>query len=1290
MKINDYHQGNKKPSNTVTSSYLALRRSQRIREKQNSLFNSNSSIVNTRKSSLRQSFETHNTFAIAVYSECVKPCYLRSEKKKLSKFIHHNQDKSLKRSLTQRNQTSNSSTNDSRFFQSALDLSSSSSSLNNLTLTGKSSTPIRKEPFLEKKIFINNFDKESDCKPTMATFTDEQFQKFISMIGEMKVSRNITNPSGSFAKCSNRFDGNKSQVESFVDTIKIYKNITNITDENALIGLPLLFEGQAAIWWQGVKSECQTFEAAMDLLLRTFSDHKPEFQIYQEIFRLKQFKDQKTDLFLCDIRRLFSKLPPEDLSTKVQLDIVYGQLILRLRSKIKREDLTSFDDLVRLARIEETFFEEVDKNNDPRNKLSDPSFIDSNNKLFCRYCKAKDHDITNCTKNKKNNASSENNNTSHTNTINKTSKTSDGEKLSIDIKCYGCGKSGFIKSNCPNCKTKKLTGVASLNVIEENLESNDNLGQNEETTEVIDFFSIMLEESYVQSRPLVSIDICGSHGLALIDTAAMISIASKSLFNVLRKNKIVFEHKNITIKLADGSVKTISVPMCQVPIILKQRSFATTIVALPDATHTLLGIDFLVKAGIVVDFYNRTWRFADSNIVFPLIHENKNINSSRSDMTNHSEIIKISSIEVLRSDEGTNLSTEERHRVEDMLAQNHITFAPGGAPTTYIEHHINTGTSRPISVPPYSMTPIKREILKGELNKMLDDDIIEECESPWSAPVVLVPKPNGSHRLCIDYRKLNAVTISDRYPMPKIDDLLHLAKRSLYMSTTDLRSGYWQVPVREEDRDKTAFISPFGLFRFKRMPFGLKNAPSTFQRLIDRLKNSLPDIVILAYLDDLIIISTSFEEHLADIERLFKQLNKYNLRANRDKCVFFRTSVKFLGHIIAENGIHPNPDKISAISKMIPPKNLSHLKTFLATCSWYRKFVPNFAERSSILSALTKKNAPWNWNLEHQTAFEVLKNALTTSPVLQQVDYGKPFILRTDASNYAVGAVLLQKTEDGDEKPIEYASRLLTQAERNYSTSEREALAVVWALKKYQGYLDGAEVTLGTDHQPLRWLMTLRSPSGRLARWALLIQSFNLNIEYIPGKANVVADYLSRPPTDDALEMYSFQVTMPINNISDIREKQLNDPDLKKIINCFEAIDHTDLRNWTDRGYLMNSGILYRYIPDQDNEEAQLVLPETMRGDILKAYHAEPTAGHYGVEKTYMKIANHYFWPGMRRNIENFIKNCLECQKYKPTNLKPAGLLRTPIMLQRMEKNIYRFDWAINKVYHWSSMGIGN
>lgn len=840
--------------------------------------------------------------------------------------------------------------------------------------------------------------------------------------------------------------------------------------------------------------------------------------------------------------------------------------------------------------------------------------------------------------------------------------------MSIDIKCYGCGKSGFIKSKCPNCKTKNLTGVASLNVIEENLESNDNLGQNEETTEVIDFFSIMLEESYVQSRPLVSIDICGSHGLALIDTAAMISIASKSLFNVLRKNKIVFEPKNITIKLADDSVKTISVPMCQVPIILKQRSFATTIVALPDATHTLLGIDFLVKAGIVVDFYNRTWRFADSNIVFPLIHENKNINSSRSDMTNHSEIIKISSIEVLRSDEGTNLSTEERHRVEDMLAQNHITFAPGGAPTTYIEHHINTGTSRPISVPPYSMTPIKREILTGELNKMLDDDIIEECESPWSAPVVLVPKPNGSHRLCIDYRKLNAVTISDRYPMPKIDDLLHLAKRSLYMSTTDLRSGYWQVPVREEDRDKTAFISPFGLFRFKRMPFGLKNAPSTFQRLIDRLRNSLPDIVILAYLDDLIIISTSFEEHLADIERLFKQLNKYNLRANRDKCVFFRTSVKFLGHIIAENGIHPNPDKISAISKMIPPKNLSHLKTFLATCSWYRKFVPNFAEKSSILSALTKKNAPWNWNLEHQTAFEVLKNALTTSPVLQQVDYGKPFILRTDASNYAVGAVLLQKTEDGDEKPIEYASRLLTQAERNYSTSEREALAVVWALKKYQGYLDGAEVTLGTDHQPLRWLMTLRSPSGRLARWALLIQSFNLNIEYIPGKANVVADYLSRPPTDDALEMYSFQVTMPINNISDIREKQLNDPDLKKIINCFEAIDHTDLRNWTDRGYLMNSGILYRYIPDQDNEEAQLVLPETMRGDILKAYHAEPTAGHYGVEKTYMKIANHYFWPGMRRNIENFIKNCLECQKYKPTNLKPAGLLRTPIMLQRMEK----------------------
>ncbi|GFT25932.1 retrovirus-related Pol polyprotein from transposon 297 [Trichonephila clavipes] len=346
-----------------------------------------------------------------------------------------------------------------------------------------------------------------------------------------------------------------------------------------------------------------------------------------------------------------------------------------------------------------------------------------------------------------------------------------------------------------------------------------------------------------------------------------------------------------------------------------------------------------------------------------------------------------------------------------------------GEPTPFIEHRINTRNHLPVAVPPYMMNPSKKEILKQEIDRLLSEGIIGECESPYASPVVLIPKPNGTFRLCIDYRKLNEITVADTYHLPRMDDLLHQAKLTPFMSTLDLRAGYHQVKVHVEDQDKTAFVCPFGTYRFLRMPYGLRNAPATFQRLMNRFCNGLEDILALPYLDDIIV--------------------------------------------------------------------LFHVHCYL-----------------------TKKKVKWQWGFDQQNAFQTLKNSLTTPPVLKQADGTKPYIIRTDASNYALGVVLLQG-EGSDEHPIEYASRLLTPAERNYSTTEREALAVVWALKKFRGYIEGTEITVASDHQPLKWLLNLKSPTGRLARWALEIQSFNLKVQYIPGKANVVADMLSRPVTQE-------------------------------------------------------------------------------------------------------------------------------------------------------------------------------
>lgn len=490
------------------------------------------------------------------------------------------------------------------------------------------------------------------------------------------------------------------------------------------------------------------------------------------------------------------------------------------------------------------------------------------------------------------------------------------------------------------------------------------------------------------------------------------------------------------------------------------------------------------------------------------------------------------------------------------------------------------------------------------------------------------------------------------------------------MTTMDMKAGYWQIKVHKSDQDKTAFVTPFGMYRFTKMAFGLRNAPATFQRLIDRLRAGLGDVKLLAYLDDLILLSPTFEEHLSDLRKTFRRLKEFGLRISREKCHFACSSVHFLGHIITPDGISVNPQKVEAVVNMPPPRNVKQVQSFMQTCSWYRRFVPNFADVARPLSNLTKKDRQWSWTHAEAHAFGKLKGLLTSAPILRQADETLPYSLKTDASNYAIGAVLVQG-EAEEEHPVEYASRLLTPAERNYSTTEREALAVVWAVSKFRGYIEGAAVTIVTDHQPLKWLMNLRSPSGRLARWALQLQPYNLLVKYTPGRTNVVADTLSRPPCCDEKAVCSLciiTVDMPVRGAAEVRREQQKDSDVRKILDAFEGERRDeDFVRWTNRGYVLNNGVLYRYNPDVEAEEAQLVVPEHERQMILAEHHDAPAAGHYGVEGTIQRISQRYYWPGMRRYITDYVKSCAACQRYKADNMKPAGLLQTPVMQQRFE-----------------------
>ncbi|GFX18450.1 retrovirus-related Pol polyprotein from transposon 17.6 [Trichonephila clavipes] len=452
------------------------------------------------------------------------------------------------------------------------------------------------------------------------------------------------------------------------------------------------------------------------------------------------------------------------------------------------------------------------------------------------------------------------------------------------------------------------------------------------------------------------------------------------------------------------------------------------------------------------------------------------------------------------------------------------------------------------------------------IEELLRQDVIEECESPYAAPVVLVPKPNGKVRLCVDYRKLNSVTKVDAYPLPRIDDLLNEATPTSFMSTIDLQSGYHQVKVADVDEDKTAFVCPFGTYR---------------------------------YFHDIIVLSETFEKHLEDLEKVFERLSIFKLHANRDKCHFACDRVKYLGFWIRKDGIEADQEKISAIQKIPVPTNVKEVQSLLQTCSWFRRYVPNFADIARPLSSLTKKKVQWHWGPEQQESFETLKMRLRTSPILKQADGSKrsPFV----------------------------------PTQRNYSTTEREALAIVWALEKLRGYVENQQIFLASDHQPLKWLLSIKSPSGRLARWALKIRSFNLKIDYTPGKANIVADMLSRPSYTEgaASNVCAITVDMPSRKSSDIRKGQLEDEELKKTIDCFESMDKDEnFVNYTSRGYLMNQGILYRNSPDS-------------------------------VKKKKLNLYEKF--------ISEYIKTCSECNRYKPTNQKPAGLLRTPAYAQRFE-----------------------
>jgi RNase H-like domain found in reverse transcriptase/Reverse transcriptase (RNA-dependent DNA polymerase) len=391
---------------------------------------------------------------------------------------------------------------------------------------------------------------------------------------------------------------------------------------------------------------------------------------------------------------------------------------------------------------------------------------------------------------------------------------------------------------------------------------------------------------------------------------------------------------------------------------------------------------------------------------------------------------------------------------------------------------------------------------------MLAQGVIEPARSPWASNIVLVRKKDGSFRCCIDYRKLNLVTRKDAYPLPRIDACLDAMASAQWFSTFDLRSSYHQVTVASEDCDKTAFICPRGMYRFRTMPFGLCNAGATFQRLMDIVMTGLHMDICLVYLDDIIVYSNSMETHLNRLVTVLERLRSAGLKLKPEKCALFQKSVSFLGHVVSDTGIGTDPQKIKAVVEWPTPTCIKDVRSFLGLAGYYRRFVKDFATIASPLNEVTKKSA-FNWNEREQKAFEKLKYLLTTPPILAMPTDDDEFTIDTDASDYAIGAVLSQK-QNGVERVIAYASRALDRRERNYCVTRKELLAVVNFLRFFKQYLLGRCFRIRTDHAALSWLKHTPDPIGQQARWLEQMEEFDYIIEHRPGKSHGNADALSR------------------------------------------------------------------------------------------------------------------------------------------------------------------------------------
>ncbi|KAF5802176.1 putative nucleotidyltransferase, Ribonuclease H [Helianthus annuus] len=792
-----------------------------------------------------------------------------------------------------------------------------------------------------------------------------------------------------------------------------------------------------------------------------------------------------------------------------------------------------------------------------------------------------------------------------------------------DATCYSCNEKGHIKISCPKNAKKTEDGkktnarVFQMNVQEATQNDNVITGMfliNDVFARVL--FDSGADKSFVDSK------FCELLGLPVKALSAKYEV-----------------------ELADGTLETVSTVLDGCAISIRNHSFPLSLLPFKLAGFdvVLLGMDWLShNQAQIVCSRRQVIIKTPSGESLAIQGDTRHGLPEQVSMLKASQCLKNGCVIYMAQV----TIDEQKPKIEDtpVISEYPEVFPeelPGLPPDRQVEFKIDIiPGAAPIARAPYRLAPTEMKELRTQLDDLLAKGFIRPSSSPWGAPILFVKKKDGSMRLCIDYRELNKVTIKNRYPLPRIDDLFDQLQGASYFSKIDLRSGYHQLKVKDEDVHKTAFRTRYGHYEFLVMPFGLTNAPAAFMDLMNRVCKPYLDKFVIVFIDDILIYSKNQADHEKHLRCILKLLHQEKLYAKFSKCEFWLREVQFLGHVVSERGIQVDPAKVEAVMNWQEPKTPTEICSFLGLAGYYRRFIENFSRIAAPLTLLTRRSSKFNWGPKQQESFDTLKQKLSNAPVLTLPDGIDEFVVYCDASHTGMGCVLMQKG-----KVIAYASRQLKVHEENYTTHDLELGAVVFALKLWRHYLYGTKCVIYSDHKSLQHLFNQKELNMRQRRWMETLNDYDCEIRYHPGKANVVADALSRKERIKPIRINakSIEVRNSLNERLLAAQKEAvleaNYPNEKL------GVTEEQLSYGKDGILRLNGRI---WVPVFGG----------LRDVILKEAHSSRYSVHPGADKMYQDVKATYWWIGLKKSIATHVAKCLTCAQVKAEHQKPSGLLQ--------------------------------